>query len=660
MKSSNKLVFLLIFVLATVCGGVSSSDAAPKKLVSIAVTPTNPSIVLATTQQFTAIGTYSDNSTKDITKSVTWNSSAKSVATISNVAGLKGKATSKAAGTATITAKSGKISGSTVLTVAALVSIAVSPTSPSIVLGTTEQFTAIGTYSDNSTRNLTTSVTWSTSAGSVATISNAAGSNGKATSVGVGTTTITAASGSISGSTTLTVTPATLVSIAVTPTNPSVVLGTTEQFTATGTYSDNSTQNLTTLVTWSSSAGSVATITNTAGSNGKATSVAAGTTTITAASGNISGSTTLTVTGGGSGTDNVLSVTVNGSLCSANSYLNKPCVSVTVCTPGTSTCQAIDDILLDTGSWGLRIFKQVLNVSLSQVTGGSGSIAECVQFGDGSSDWGPVQTASVILGNEPAVQVPIQVIDSTFGTLPALCRNADRTPAAAGFNGILGVGLFIQDCGSACANSARNGMYYSCSQSICGGTSVPLSSQVQNPVALLPQDNNGVIVQIPSVPTGGMPSVDGSLVFGIGTQSNNVPSGVTTYAANQIGEIITFFNGKIYSSFIDSGSNGLFFPSSGLIPNCPSPDSAWFCPSSTTSFSATNAGASGSPSGIVSFQIGNFISLINSSNNVFADIGGNGGVGGFDWGLPFFFGRDIYYGFEGTVSSLGSGPYFAY
>ncbi len=412
---------------------------------------------------------------------------------------------------------------------------------------------------------------------------------------------------------------------------------------------------------WSSSAESVATISNAAGSNGKATSVAAGTTTITAKSGTISGSTTLTVTPGSSEGNNVLPITVNGSLCSTNSYINKPCVSVTVCTPGTSTCQAIDDILLDTGSFGLRIFKQVLNVSLMQTTIRSGSLAECIQFGDGSSEWGPVQIASVILGNEPAVQVPIQVIDSTFGTLPVACRNADQSPAAAGFNGILGVGLFVQDCGSACSSSVRNGIYYSCNGSVCSGTSVPLSSQVQNPVAHLPQDNNGVIVQLPGIPAGGIASVDGSLMLGIGTQSNNVPSGVTAYPANQVGDIVTLLDGNPTSSFIDSGSNGLFFAPSSTspIPNCPFPYSPWFCPASTTSLSATNEGASGSPSGVVSFQIGNFDSLLNSSNNVFSDIGGNG-VGQFDWGLPFFFGRDVYYGFEGSTSSLGSGPYYAY
>src|SRR5512137_1727192 len=128
---------------------------------------------------------------------------------------------------------------------------------------------------------------------------------------------------------------------------------------------------------------------------------------------------------GGGGTppppaaNNVLLVTVNGSLCSNNAFLNKACVSVTVCTPGTTNCQTIDDILLDTGSFGLRIFSQVLTVSLSPVSTGSGTLGECVQFADGTSDWGSVQTASVILGNEPTVQVPIQVIDSTFGTVPS-------------------------------------------------------------------------------------------------------------------------------------------------------------------------------------------------------------------------------------------------
>lgn len=204
-------------------------------------------------------------------------------------------------------------------------------------------------------------------------------------------------------------------------------------------------------------------------------------------------------------------------------------------------------------------------------------------------------------------------------------------------------------------------MYYACSGAVCNGTKIPLASQVQNPVALLPQDNNGVIVQLPSVSSGGAPSVNGTLVLGIGTQSNNTPAAVAMYTANQYGEFATTLNGVSYSSFIDSGSNGLFFsaPSKGLLPTCAAPNSPWFCPASTTSLSAANTGAFGSASGAVSFQIDNFINLIGSSNSVFANIGGDSS-GGFDWGLPFYFGRNVYIGLTGKGSPLGSGPYWAY
>jgi hypothetical protein len=140
-----------------------------------------------------------------------------------------------------------------------------------------------------------------------------------------------------------------------------------------------------------------------------------------------------------------------------------------------------------------------------------------------------------------------------------------------------------------------------------------------------------------------------------------MPSAVKTYAADQFGNLITKFNGNSYSSFFDTGSNGLFFPSpsTSLLPNCASPNSDWFCPSATTTFSATNYGASGSPSGEVSFKIGNFDNLISSSNNVFVEIGGDQ-VGEFDWGLPFYFGRKVYTGIEGKESSLGTSLYWAY
>ena len=190
------------------------------------------------------------------------------------------------------------MTGDTTLTVtdATLVSIEVTPADPSIADGTTQQFTATGLYTDASTQDLTTEVTWASSDDAVATVSNAADSKGLATAVGLGSATVSATSGDVTGDTTLTVTDATLVSIEVTPADPSIADGTTQQFTATGLYTDASTQDLTTEVTWASSDDAVATVSNAADSKGLATAVGLGTATVSATSGGVTGDTTLTVT----------------------------------------------------------------------------------------------------------------------------------------------------------------------------------------------------------------------------------------------------------------------------------------------------------------------------------------------------------------------------
>jgi hypothetical protein len=168
-------------------------------LKSIAVTPASPWIPKGAKQQFTATGTYSDSSQKDITSSVTWASASTSVATIA----AGGLATGKAAGTAKITAKLGSVvSPADTLTVATLKSIAVTPANSAIADGATQQFTATGTYSNSGTMNITSGLTWTSSSAKVATISG----TGLASAVGAGQTTIKVASGTISGSTTLTVT----------------------------------------------------------------------------------------------------------------------------------------------------------------------------------------------------------------------------------------------------------------------------------------------------------------------------------------------------------------------------------------------------------------------------------------------------------------------
>jgi hypothetical protein len=267
-------------------------------LVSIAVTPTNPSIAQGTTQQFAATGTYTDNSTQDITAQVTWASSTATVGTVSNAVGSQGLASGVAPGDTTISATVASISASTNLHVtnATLVGIGITPSNTSIAKGTDRQFTAIGTYTDNSTQDLTASVTWNSSNNTFATISNAAGTEGFAHGAEVGTVTISATLNGISAATQLTVTAATLVSIQLTPSLPSIANGTTQQFVATGTYTDNSTQTLTDVASWSSNNGAVATVSNAAGSRGLAQATGTGPATITAAYQGVAGTMVLTVT----------------------------------------------------------------------------------------------------------------------------------------------------------------------------------------------------------------------------------------------------------------------------------------------------------------------------------------------------------------------------
>ena len=426
---------------------------------------------------------------------------------------------------------------------------------------------------------------------------------------------------------------------------------------------------------------------------------------------------------------NVMPLTVDGSQClsinDANSAVgpNSPCVSVTVCPPGASTsdpnCQVISGLLLDTGSVGLRVFKSVLNASLLDQltpvvpTGGSGVLAECVTYADGSADWGPVANATVFMGGESGVNTPIQLIDGYYGGWGAngwsICNNyaggssndvrldlcPTNVPAHSpvfgtglGYNGILGVGMYAQDCGTACSSSdptVNPGMYYTCSGSLSSSTGCsanPIaqatSKQVQNPVHQLSQDNNGVVLTLPSVGPNGVSSASGYVIFGIGTQSNNTPAnGVTALPLSPYtGEITASLNGGSDDTFIDSGSTFYNVPSgssTSSLTDCTNynPEYQYFyCPqnnsSSPVSLSFPLLGNGGSPSLPITIQIGNPIEIFSSPTNwVFSNIAIKFNLVGFsnntvDLGLPFYLGRTIYQGFEGKSSSLASGTYWAF
>jgi uncharacterized protein YjdB len=278
--------------------GTATLTVTSASLVSINVTPANPSINVGTQQQFTAAGSFSDGTTQDISNVVAWNSSPTGIASITTRSGL---ATGNSTGTATVTAtfNPGGIQGSTQLTVtlANLISLAIIPANPTIAMNTSQSFNAIGTFEDGSTHNLNSLVTWSSSNTGVATISP---HNNLAFGVAPGSTTITATTGSISASTGLTITNATLVSIAIAPSGVSIPAGVVVNLSATGTFSDGSTQVLTVPCNWASQNPTIATVNNSGGSSGITTAVLPGLATITATAppvlgGTISGSTQLTV-----------------------------------------------------------------------------------------------------------------------------------------------------------------------------------------------------------------------------------------------------------------------------------------------------------------------------------------------------------------------------
>ena len=410
---------------------------------------------------------------------------------------------------------------------------------------------------------------------------------------------------------------------------------------------------------------------------------------------------------GGSGGNTITGPAPNVAAVTISSGPNFLFTTVTVCAPGTSTCATIPNVLVDTGSYGLRILASpqgasgtaVGNLGLPQVTGTSNlPVVECTTFLDHSFVWGPVQRADVTIGGEMAGNIPVQVVGdpSFFDDIPADCGDVpgarnQNSFNTLGMNGILGIGLFIEDCGTACVapNSPVPGIYFACAAGGAGScvngseTNVALADQVSNPVAFFAQDNNGTIIELPAVGASGAATASGSLVFGIGTQTNNglgnatvlmaVPAGS---GAADAGSFTTKFGGQSFpGSFIDSGSNGFYFLDSGTIagivggnplPTCTQTGSfandssigSFYC--GTLNSTATNVGTNGQSTS-VPIAVANAETQFLTGHQALDNIAGPN-MGAFDWGMPFFYGRNVYTGIQGVTppSGVPAGPFWAY
>ena len=246
-------------------------------------------------------------------------------------------------------------------------------------------------------------------------------------------------------------------------------------------------------------------------------------------------------------------------------------------------------------------------------------------------------------------------------------------------NGILGIGPEPEDCGPACDANFDNGappepFYYLCSSgTTCTPASVPSfasgqSQQVTNPVALFATDNNGTIVQLPAL-SGAAATASGSLIFGIGTQSNNqLPSSATIFTLDQFDTFSVTYKGVTYNSanntpsFIDLGSNALFLPDA-TITVCADVTS-FYCPISIQSLSATDLGTNNA-TGTVNFSIDNADNLFaagGGADAAFSTLGGPNIGGGVDFGLPFFYGKSVFTAIDGqgVPSNAPAAPWWAY
>jgi hypothetical protein len=378
---------------------------------------------------------------------------------------------------------------------------------------------------------------------------------------------------------------------------------------------------------------------------------------------------------GGGGTvsgANVASVTVSSGPSGVNA-INTLYTSVEICVHGTTTCQTVDNVQVDTGSYGFRVLSEALGTSLtlpvSQATGG-GALVECTEFVDGYS-WGPVVTVDLKISGETASSVPIQVIgDSRYPTAPSNCSSGaptqENTVATFGANGILGIGPFAQDCGAFCVSSIPTTIqYYSCSTATaCQGTLVPLTAQVTNPVTFFTTDNNGSIIVLPAVASTGATDVTGSLIFGIDTETNNMSGTETVVPVSaSTGYVTTVFLGNaLANSFVDSGSNGNYFADSSLTACSGSSGSSisnFYCPAGPVTLTAAFVLANNSTAS-VNFVVASANSIGNTVTAYPGLAGTNPTSGSFDWGLPFFYGRRVANAIEGAATSVGTGPYIAY
>lgn len=303
-------------ISASLQGRTGSTNTIVSAITISYVTVTgSASIAAGTSSTYRAIATYSNGTAADITILANWNVDNSSTATVGNTSGAKGSLSALTTGNVSVQATYMNITGAkdVAVTTATVTSLSLAPT-VSIVRGTTYAYTLTANYSDGTSQNVSNSAVWTSSDTTVAGVTTSPTNGGSTQGLLAGNADITASFGGKSVTSNLTVTAGTLVSISIGG-NANVNKGETKQYTATGTYSDGSTQDISSLVSWSSSNSSVCSISNAVADKGKAYADGVGSSTVTATLSGITGTGTITVTGvASSQTVSGYNVTIPGQL----------------------------------------------------------------------------------------------------------------------------------------------------------------------------------------------------------------------------------------------------------------------------------------------------------------------------------------------------------
>lgn len=351
---------------------------------------------------------------------------------------------------------------------------------------------------------------------------------------------------------------------------------------------------------------------------------------------------------------NVINIRVDKGI--TGDYINGLFAKITICPVASDNCAEVDNILVDTGSTGLRIIASAIpgNINIDYMSPDGSSTAECTQFVSGVM-WGPIASVDVKIGREFAGNIPIQLIGvDGFNAAPSDCSSKGQfqnTVQALSANGVLGISNFTNDCGAFCANNKANSYYYTCDQKGCLNNTLIEAKQVQNPVAHFDTNNNGTIIYLPNISSRGATAVDGKLIFGIDTDSNNRLDDAKKITLNpNTANFSTVYKNHDYPlSYFDSGTNGIYFDDNSIKQCTGVGYEGYYCSSQDIAIDVIFKGV-GQELHEYAFKGSDAVSLL--KNPQFLPVQPNligsssGSFQDFVWGLPFFYGKYFFTAIE--------------